>query len=154
MLDTTLHLIVKAVNGIVLMSPELDLMYKSLLDNQVPGNWQAISYPSLKPLGSWIKDLNQRVEFMRNWQHKGHPKSFWLSGFYFTHGFITGVLQTYARKHSKAIDLLEFKFKVVNMTDPELLIAAPNDGVIVYGMFIEGAAWNFEEQCLEDQTFG
>jgi len=58
MLDTTLQLIVKAVNGIVLMSPELDLMYKSLLVNQVPGNWQAISYPSLKPLGSWIKDLD------------------------------------------------------------------------------------------------
>lgn len=66
-LDQTLNLIIKAVNGIVLSSTELDLMYKSLLDNQVPQNWSSIAYPSLKPLGSWIKDLNLRVEFMRNW---------------------------------------------------------------------------------------
>jgi dynein heavy chain len=69
-----------------------------------------MAYPSLKTLASWIKDLNLRVEFMRSWMKGGHPNCYWLSGFFFPHGFMTGTLQTYARKHLKAIDLLQFKF--------------------------------------------
>lgn len=47
------------------MSPELDQMYMSLLTNQVPANWEAVAYSSLKPLASWFKDLHKRVNFMR-----------------------------------------------------------------------------------------
>jgi len=64
---SSLEQIIQAVNGVVLMSPELDLMYQALLDNKVPPNWSAVAYPSLKPLASWVKDLNQRIEFMRGW---------------------------------------------------------------------------------------
>jgi len=49
---------------------------------------------------------------MRNWLMQGHPKAFWLSGFFFPHGFMTGALQTYARKTNKAIDLISFSFTV------------------------------------------
>ena len=35
----TLSLIMKAIKGLVIMSPELDLMYSSLLKNYVPPNW-------------------------------------------------------------------------------------------------------------------
>ena len=81
------------------MSRELDMMYTSLINNQVPPNWSNVSYPSLKTLTSWIADLKERVVFMRTWATKGHPKSYWLSGLFFPHGFITGVLQTFSRKY-------------------------------------------------------
>ena len=96
---TSLALLMKAIKGLVIMSPELDLMYTALMKNQVPPNWSEIAYPSLKGLASWIKDLGQRVEFMRNWMKLGHPHTYWLSGFFFPHGFMTGTLQTYARKY-------------------------------------------------------
>jgi dynein heavy chain len=112
-MGSSLALIMKAIKGLVIMSPELDLMYSALLKNQVPPNWSEVAYPSLKPLASWIRDLNQRVEFMRNWLKNGHPSCYWLSGFFFPHGFMTGTLQTFARRHQKAIDLLHFKFTVM-----------------------------------------
>jgi len=56
-----------AIQGLVLMSEELDLMYGCFLKNQVPKNWVDFAYPSLKPLGSWFDDLILRVEFMKNW---------------------------------------------------------------------------------------
>lgn len=89
---TSLSLLMKAIKGLVIMSPELDLMYTALMKNQVPPNWAEIAYPSLKGLASWIKDLGQRVEFMRNWMKLGHPHTYWLSGFFFPHGFMTGTL--------------------------------------------------------------
>ena len=65
------------------MSDELDLMYKSMLNNKVPDNWSVISYPSLKPLGSWVDNLVERIEFIRKWLHHGFMTSYWLSAFFF-----------------------------------------------------------------------
>lgn len=126
------------------MSPELDLMYSALISNFVPQNWQAVAYPSLKKLTSWMMDLKDRVSFMRNWAQKGHPKSYWLSGFFFPHGFITGVLQNYARKYQLPIDELKFQFEIQEEKTPEEVEDAPSDGVLVYGLFLENAQWNSE----------
>ena len=49
------------------MSLTLEQMMISMLKNQVPKNWREVAYPSLKPLSSWIIDLQQRIKFMRKW---------------------------------------------------------------------------------------
>lgn len=143
-----------AIQGLVLMSPELDEMYSSFLKNQVPPNWMNVSYLSLKPLGSWVEDLIARVDFMRNWLEKGHPDCFWLSGFFFPHGFMTGALQTFARKHGQAIDLISFGFEVMKERSAEEIENSPEDGILIYGLFLEGAQWNEQTTLLDDQDSG
>ena len=101
-----------------------------------------------------MEDLKQRVQFMRTWAKSGHPKAFWLSGFFFPHGFITGILQTYARKHHKPIDLLQFSFSVLDDYDPEVISKAPNEGVYVYGLFIENAQWSPAKKSLVEAELG
>lgn len=63
---------------------------------------------------------------------------------------MTGALQTYARKWNKAIDLISFSFDVKKDTDPTLIKAAPEDGIYIYGLYIEGAKWSIENEILED----
>lgn len=46
------------------------------------------------------------------WIKSGHPTSYWISGFYFPQGFLTGTLQTHARKYNLPIDQLKFDFVV------------------------------------------
>lgn len=46
------------------------------------------------------------------WLRSGHPTSYWISGFYFPQGFLTGTLQTHARKYNLPIDQLKFEFQV------------------------------------------
>jgi len=50
---------------------------------------------------------------MEQWLMQGQPPCFWISGFFFPQGFMTGVLQTHSRKHKVAIDFLNFSFKVL-----------------------------------------
>ncbi len=73
----------KAIKGFVVMSVELEKIYNSFINNQVPSMWANAAYPSLKPLGSWVADLIVRIDCVRQWLITAQPPSFWLSGFFF-----------------------------------------------------------------------
>lgn len=72
----------------------------------------------MKPLASWIVDLNQRLDFIRKWIAEGSPPAFWLSGFFFPQAFFTGAMQNFARKHIVAIDELDLEFKIYDEIEP------------------------------------
>jgi len=59
--------------------------------NKIPKTWTTISYPSLKTLIGYIKDMQNKVDFLKDWVDNGTPKNFWLPGFFFTQSFFTGV---------------------------------------------------------------
>ena len=127
----------RAIQGLEIMSSELDKMNISFLKAKIPPNWEAVSYPSLRNLSSWFDDLKTRVEFMRKWCQEGHPDTFWLPGFFFPHGFMTGALQAHSRKHKIAIDLLKFSFKFAKTKDPGQIKSAPEDGIYMSGLYIK-----------------
>ena len=134
------------------MNDELDKIVTSLYNNQVPTIWITSGFLSLKPLMSWIKDLNERIDFFRDWYEKGTPKSFALSRFSFPQAFLTGTLQNYARKHECEIDLLSFEFKILDDLTPDKVEERPEDGCLVYGMFLEGAKWNYNTHHLDSSN--
>jgi dynein heavy chain, axonemal len=73
----------KAIKGMIVMSSDLDAMYTSFLNNQLPRIWERASFASLKSLGSWVVDLVFRVKFMRGWLVGGQPCAFPLPVFFF-----------------------------------------------------------------------
>ena len=95
---TTLRQLEKAIEGTIIMSPELEEVYNKVYIYQVPTAWHKVSYPSLKPLTSWVDDFLKRLAFIQNWIDKGQPTSFWISGLFSTQAFLTGINQNYARK--------------------------------------------------------
>jgi len=76
----------------------------------VPAYWGKIGFLSLKPLASWIEDLNDRIDFLQSWYDKGTPIVFWMSGFFFPQAFLTSTMQNFARAGGIAIDRLTFQF--------------------------------------------
>ncbi|XP_055869629.1 dynein axonemal heavy chain 6-like isoform X1 [Biomphalaria glabrata] len=153
------------------MSQELENVYNAFLNNHVPELWARNAYPSLKSLASWVKDLIMRCCFIDNWINNGPPKSFWLSGFFFPQGFLTGTLQNFARKYNQPIDHLSFKFILLPYSREEALVMeqlrtvkkgetipmdqnldVPDDGVLVYGLYMDGFAW--DHMTVGDQLKG
>jgi len=143
----------KAIKGLVVMSPALEKMYQAFLFQKVPPSWETAAYPSLKPLGSWTEDFFARVSFLSSWVCDGPPASYWISGFFFPQGFMTGALQMYARKTKIAIDTLNFSTEVKDFDDSGVK-SAPDDGVLIHGLFLEGARWDAEAGSMAEMKPG
>ena len=169
---SSMRTIQKAIKGFVVMSEQLERVYTSFINSQVPEMWEKAAYPSMKPLGSWIQDLVYRIHFISSWMLYGNPCSYWISGFYFPQGFITGTLQNHARRYHEPIDELSFNYQVkpycrhqkdvyeqAMVTAPgEALkmdseIDVPKDGVMVHGLFSDACRWNVETMLLSNQNF-
>lgn len=125
----------KAVKGMVLMSKDLEAMYVSILNNQVPLVWSRVAYPSLRPLGSWVENLQERVTFLSKWITGGEPHTFWISAFFFPQGFLTALLQNHARRNQIAIDRLTFGFRVASTRET----GGHAEGTLISGLHLEGA---------------
>uniref|UniRef100_A0A061R4I5 Dynein heavy chain 9 n=2 Tax=Tetraselmis sp. GSL018 TaxID=582737 RepID=A0A061R4I5_9CHLO len=138
----------KAVKGLILMSETMDVVGQSLFNGKVPEIWLKRSFPSLKPLGPYVKEVIERCDFFRQWFDHGPPTVFWLSGFFFTQAFLTGAKQNFARKYQIPIDQIDFDFQVMDGEgDVEV---PPLDGVFVRGAFLEAAAWDYGRHLLRE----
>ena len=132
-MQATLPMLRKALKGLVVMSSELEAMGQSIFINAVPGVWEKKAYPSMKPYLNWCDDLFQRLQFVHDWVEHGIPPCFWISGFYFPQGFLTAILQNYARKYRYPIDTISFDF-ILHDVERSSLSTKPADGAYVWGL--------------------
>ena len=104
---------------------------QALLLGKVPEHWLAKSFPSLKPLGPYVREVIDRCDFFARWLAAGPPVAFWLPAFFFTQAFLTGAKQNFARKYKVPIDIVDYDFA---FRDGEgQCDARPDDGVLVHG---------------------
>ena len=114
-LYNSIKTLIDAINGDAVMTQDIELILTNIYDNKTPQVFEKVSYPSLKPFASWVNDLIDKLTFMQNWIDNGIPNSFWISGFFFTQSFLTGILQNYARKVKNKFDFIIFLINFYNL---------------------------------------
>ena len=56
----------KAVKGIIVLTSDLEDSFSAIFEGRVPVSWSK-TFPSLKGLAAWTRDLIQRIEYFSNW---------------------------------------------------------------------------------------
>lgn len=136
----------------MIISDEYEVIMNSIADNKVPLKW-SFAYQSIKPLANWIRDLNERYNFFKKWAFVTMPAVFWISAFTYPTGFTTAVKQKFSRRGGQnpiPIDKLDFDFSNIYQNEAALIDQPKDGGAFIKGLFLEGAKWDIERNCLED----
>ncbi|CAH2034309.1 unnamed protein product, partial [Iphiclides podalirius] len=109
----------------------------------------------------------------QSWWQRGRAGSSWLPGLFFPQGLLTGALQAHARRRRLPIDVLAFEFEptAVFVAQEDVYtrhkgpqgqsnvdefggLRAPEEGIIIHGLFIEAGRWDLARECLADALPG
>jgi len=149
-LKTSLAELDLGLGGALTMTDPMEALMNALASDGVHPSWAKLAWPSLRPLGSWLINLLQRVTQISDWTADlGLPKVVWLSGLFNPQSFLTAVMQTTARRNDWPLD------KTVVMTEvtkkqPDQIEAPSRDGAFINGLTLEGARWDDKTGCLDD----
>merc|ERR1719446_162900 len=141
-----------AIAGTVIMTPDLSEALNCIFDAKVPPMWLKKSWKS-PTLGLWFgSGLCQRTAELVNWLENGRPKSYWLTGFFNAQGFLTAVQQEVTRRHNGwSLDNVQINTEVVGMEKEDAeKKEALEEGVYMWGLFLEAAAWDKKGSKLCD----
>ena len=154
---TNLSNLVSAINGNVVMTPDLLEDLNMINEARVPRSWthdaSGAEISWLVPnLGAWFTGLLDRVQQLSSWLENGRLKAYWLPGFLNPQGFLTAIRQEVTRQHKRdhwALDDVVTHTTVLTV-DSDKVRDAPEEGQHIYGLFLEGAKWNRQDGKLEE----
>jgi dynein heavy chain len=151
-----------AIDGQILMTPEIEDAIQSLYNGRVPHSWM---YDSLGAEWSWVsqssagwfRELNQKHSQLNTWLRNDKLGSYWLGGFFNPKGFLFAFKQEDYRKNKMKdgstldkyelvpevlplqqwteVDKFDYKATQGKRKDKE----KDESGILVHGMYIEGA---------------
>jgi len=141
-----------AIAGTVIMTADLQDALNCIFDARVPPLWTKKSWLS-PTLGVWFGEgLCNRTQELIQWVSGGRPKAYWLTGFFNPQGFLTAVQQEVTRRHNGwALDGVQLNTEVTNLEKEDAdKKDALEEGVYVWGLFLEAAAWDVKGGKLTD----
>merc|ERR1712178_234822 len=138
------------LKGDLTMSPPMEIVMRALSCDGVPPSWEKRAYPSLRPLGSWLVNLLQRVQQLSDWTaFMSLPKVPWLSGLFNPQSFLTSVMQTTARRNDWPLDKTLIITEVTKK-QPDQIEQPSRDGAFIHGLTLEGCRWDEKAGVLDD----
>ncbi|KAF0689476.1 Aste57867_19083 [Aphanomyces stellatus] len=138
-----------AIKGELVVTPDISRTINSIFDAKVPRLWLYRGADELSwfapTLGLWYAGLLERHKQIEGWLERAKPVCFWLPGFFNPQGFLTAMRQEVARHHAAdkwALDDVVYHTEVTEYEKLEQIRQPPKEGVLVHGLFLEGAAWH------------
>jgi len=151
--------IAMAIDGTVVMTPDIQEDLYAIFDTRVPRRWtndaSGAEISWLMPnLGGWFTGLLERHAMLNNWLENGRSvmKAYWLTGFTNAQGFLTSMRQEVTRQHKKdhwALDDVISHTEVLQK-DHERIQEVPDEGQNIFGLFADGGRWNRAEGKLDE----
>lgn len=142
----------KALNGEIGMSADLDSLGSSFFNGFLPPMWVKLAPPTEKSLVNWIAHFDRRNKQYRDWIDVEEPKVIWLSGLHIPESYLTGLIQATCRQKQWALDKSTMYTNVTKIRDPKEVTKRLEQGTYVQGLYIEGAKWSMEKDCLDYQN--
>jgi len=137
--------------GDLSISDAMEDLAQSLFLDRVPKRWENLAYPSLRSLGSWLSDLQSRIQQLNDWAANPleTPVVTWISALFNPQSFLTAVMQATAQAQGLELDKLSLLTDVTKKMTAEEMTAPAKEGTYIWGLYLEGGSWNLSTAMLE-----
>ncbi|XP_031619236.1 LOW QUALITY PROTEIN: dynein heavy chain 7, axonemal [Contarinia nasturtii] len=147
--------VLNAIQGQIILSRDIETVAIEIANSKIPDVWLMKSYPTLKSLATFVKDLKQRIAFFQAWIETGSPRVYWLPSFFSVRSFFAAIQQNHSRKHNIAYNLLTFDYLTDDPVEPnDSSKCVPDIGCLVNGLYLDGAAWCRTKNRLIESKVG
>lgn len=141
----------RALNGEIGMSADLDNLANSFFNGFLPPLWSRLAPQTQKSLVGWVAHFERRLAQYRAWVDVEEPKVIWLSGLHIPESYLTALIQTTCRSKAWALDKSTMYTNVTTYKDAAQVTKRLDQGTYVQGIYLEGAQWSPEQDCLDYQ---
>ena len=140
----------KALKGHITITSNIVRGITAMTEDKIPPGWLCM-YLSTKTFMHFLEDLNQRVEFFRQWITNGLYTPHYYLG-YFTNpiAFITAIKQRFSLLNKVAYNNVTLQFKVINDVSEDKGSKNSN-GYSIKGIIIEGGCWDKKNMGIKDE---
>lgn len=114
-------------------------------------SWKNLAPETQKTLGDWINQFFKRYNQYDDWEKNGEPKVMWLPGLHIPASYLKAIIQVTSRKKLWPLDKTDTYTVVTKYTSPDEIKEKPEFGCYINGLYLEGAEWDIEKNCLERQ---
>eukprot|EP00931_Biecheleriopsis_adriatica_P003888 TRINITY_DN10563_c0_g2_i1.p1 TRINITY_DN10563_c0_g2~~TRINITY_DN10563_c0_g2_i1.p1 ORF type:complete len:2985 (-),score=661.93 TRINITY_DN10563_c0_g2_i1:306-8801(-) len=138
--------------GELTMSEQMEQLADALYLETLPNWWVKLGFPSTRPLRSWLVNLKDRCAQLEDWiaDPLNIPKVLDVSKLFNPQSFLTAIKQICCQSQYLELDRLSVFTEVTKRLDPKAVDSLAREGAFVSGMFLEGARWDVNGNCLED----
>jgi len=145
----TLEGLKQAIDGEIIMTPQLQQALNSMSDSKPPVHWYTDASGAsiawqLPSLALWFGSLVEREKQLSQWLNTTRPITYWMTGFFNPQGFLTAARQEVTRRHKAekwALDDVVLKCDVSEHMDVRRIKSPPDEGVLIHGLYLEGCSW-------------
>ena len=138
------------LKGDLAMSTRMQVLADSLFLDQLPEAWASVSFLTMRPLGAWFQNLQDRDQQLALWASDLQtPKVVWISGFFNPMAFLTAIMQTIALQNAYDLDNMMLTAEVLKKW-PDQVEAPAREGCYIHGLFMEGARWDMNGGNLDE----
>lgn len=151
----------KSIHGELVMTPKISCMIQSIYNAEVPSLWlysngntdgDEISWFESN-LSTWMSVFQRRYQQLLDWYSMGSPPAYWLAGFHNPQGFLTAMRQEVVRLHEEekwSLDEMVYHSEVTEFESVQHISKPPREGVYLYDLYLDGAAWDSNGAYLID----
>jgi len=133
------------------MSSSLDELANCMFNGFLPPSWADKAPQNQKNLVNWIEHFQRRYTQYKDWVEVEEPRVIWLSGLHIPESYLTALVQATCRTNVWALDKVTRYTVVTSERNPANIKKKLDHGTYVQGLFLEGAKWSVEKDCLDYQ---
>lgn len=139
------------LSGELQMSERMEDLFNALYLGRVPVSWSKLAYPSQRSFSSWMDNLIARAGQLQSWVEEpaSIPLVVQITYMFNPQSFLTAIMQKTAQKQKLELDKLVIQTDVTRKTVEQTDTRA-RDGAYIYGLYMEGARWNWNAGLMEE----